>query len=185
MTVNREKSIDIETFWEMVGNFTLQDTKKGFSAFQFLCMAKYSLSPYSSCVTGLEAILCTLILSGRGFRHLSTFSCVSILPQDVRNVIYIWTHPIHSEQQKCALPFLQQQRHFSRTSFQDLLWTFTVKEEHQNSCTYQICLFPFLMSRVSVGGFHSFMAFINHLDYLRIHIKSNLGFVEGSLLYHI
>lgn len=33
MTVNREKSIDIETFGEMVDNLTLQDTKKGFSAF--------------------------------------------------------------------------------------------------------------------------------------------------------
>lgn len=134
MTMNRE------TLRETVGNLTLQDTKKVFSPFQFLCMAKYSISPYSSWVRGLEAILCTLILSGGGFRHLSTFSCVSILPQDVRNVRDIWTHPIHSEDQKCTLPFLQPQRHCDFSG--PFMYNFMVKEEHQISCSSSNLPFP-------------------------------------------
>lgn len=133
VTVNREKSTGTEIFREIVADLTLQGTTKGLSPFQFLSMAKYSLSPYRPRVTGWGAILCALIWGGGGFRHLFTFFCVSTLPHHVRNVIRICAHPIHSEEQKCTNPFLWRQRYCDLSG--PSMHNFTVKEEHKISHT--------------------------------------------------
>lgn len=98
--------------------------------------------------------------------HLFTFFCVSTLPQDVRNVIHMCTHPIHS-----VLSLFYGGR--DTVTFQDLLCIISWwKKSIKSPTLHQMCLSLFLMPRnmggsgKPIGGSHSFMASINHFQLL-------------------